>query len=204
VRERYNELTGSSLLKSENAKHNNKYERGFFVNTTLSSRAANKTQVLVINALFVALTLVATMFINLKLPIAGNGGLIHLGNVPLFLAAFVFGRRTGAIAGAFGMGLFDLISGWTIWAPFTFIIVGAMGYVAGLIGEKVPGKRAVIYSIAVIAALLIKIVGYYFAEVVLYGNWIAPFGSIPGNVLQVVFAGLVVVPLVARIKKRVL
>jgi uncharacterized membrane protein len=204
VRERYNELTGSSLLKSENTKHNNKYERGFFVNTTLSSRATNKTQVLVINALFVALTLVATMFINLKLPIAGNGGLIHLGNVPLFIAAFVFGRRTGAIAGAFGMGLFDLISGWTIWAPFTFIIVGAMGYVAGLIAEKVPGKRAVVYSIAVIAALLIKIVGYYFAEVVLYGNWIAPFGSIPGNVLQVVFAGLVVVPLVARIKKRIL
>jgi uncharacterized membrane protein len=204
VRERYNELTGSSLLKSENTKHNNKYERGFFVNTTLSSRATNKTQALVINALFVALTLVATMFINLKLPIAGNGGLIHLGNVPLFIAAFVFGRRTGAIAGAFGMGLFDLISGWTIWAPFTFIIVGAMGYVAGLIGEKVPGKRVVVYSIAVIAALLIKIVGYYFAEVVLYGNWIAPFGSIPGNVLQVVFAGLVVVPLVARIKKRIL
>lgn len=204
MRERYNELTGSSLLKSENTKHNNKYERGFFVNTTISSRATNKTQALVINALFVALTLVATMFINLKLPIAGNGGLIHLGNVPLFIAAFVFGRRTGAIAGAFGMGLFDLISGWTIWAPFTFIIVGAMGYVAGLIGEKVPGKRAVVYSIAVIAALLIKIVGYYFAEVVLYGNWIAPFGSIPGNVLQVVFAGLVVVPLVARIKKRVL
>lgn len=174
------------------------------MNTTLSSRATNKTQALVINALFVALTLVATMFINLKLPIAGNGGLIHLGNVPLFIAAFVFGRRTGAIAGAFGMGLFDLISGWTIWAPFTFIIVGAMGYVAGLIGEKVPGKRAVVYSIAVIAALLIKIVGYYFAEVVLYSNWIAPFGSIPGNVLQVVFAGLVVVPLVARIKKRVL
>ncbi|OOE08280.1 ECF transporter S component [Fictibacillus arsenicus] len=174
------------------------------MNTTLSSRATNKTQALVINALFVALTLVATMFINLKLPIAGNGGLIHLGNVPLFIAAFVFGRRTGAIAGAFGMGMFDLISGWTIWAPFTFIIVGAMGYVAGLIGEKVPGKRAIVYSIAVIAALLIKIVGYYFAEVVLYGNWIAPFGSIPGNVLQVVFAGLVVVPLVARIKKRIL
>lgn len=174
------------------------------MNTTISSRATNKTQVLVINALFVALTLVATMFINLKLPIAGNGGLIHLGNVPLFIAAFVFGRRTGAIAGAFGMGLFDLISGWTIWAPFTFIIVGAMGYVAGLIGEKVPGKRAVVYSIAVIAALLIKIVGYYFAEVVLYGNWITPFGSIPGNILQVVFAGLVVVPFVARIKKRIL
>ena len=37
------------------------------------------------------------------------------------------------LAGAFGMGLFDLLSGWTAWAPFTFIIVGAMGYVVGAI-----------------------------------------------------------------------
>ncbi|MFG6497562.1 ECF transporter S component [Fictibacillus sp. UD] len=174
------------------------------MNTTYSSIESTKTKTLVINALFVALTLVATMFINIKLPIAGNGGLIHLGNIPLFIAAFVFGRRTGAIAGAFGMGLFDLLSGWTIWAPFTFIIVGAMGYVAGLISEKVPGKRVIVYSMAVVVAMLIKVVGYYFAEVVLYSNWIQPFGSIPGNVLQVGFAGLIVVPLVARIKKRIL
>ncbi|GGB71788.1 ECF transporter S component [Fictibacillus barbaricus] len=174
------------------------------MNTTYSSLETTKTKVLVINALFVALTLVATMFINFKLPIMGNGGLIHLGNVPLFIAAFVFGRKTGAIAGAFGMGLFDLISGWTVWAPFTFVIVGAMGYVAGLISEKVPGKRVIVYTMAVIVAMIIKIVGYYFAEVVLYGNWIQPFGSIPGNVLQVVIAGIIVVPLVARIKKRIL
>ncbi|MET3730274.1 putative membrane protein [Fictibacillus halophilus] len=174
------------------------------MNTTYSSIQSTKTRMLVISALFVALTLVATMFINIKLPIAGNGGLIHLGNIPLFVAAFVFGRRTGAIAGAFGMGLFDLLSGYTIWAPFTFIIVGAMGYVAGVIAEKVPGKRVLVYSMAVVVAMLIKVVGYYFAEVVLYSNWIVPFGSIPGNILQVGFAGLVVVPLVARIKKRIL
>lgn len=166
-----------------------------------TSPSMSKTKTLVINALFIALTLVATMFINIKLPIMGNGGLIHLGNVPLFIAAFVFGRKTGAIAGAFGMGLFDLISGWAVWAPFTFIIVGLMGYLAGLMAEKIPGKKGIVYSLAVIVAMLIKIVGYYFAEVVLYGNWIQPFGSIPGNIMQVVLAGLIVIPLAGRIKK---
>ena len=39
----------------------------------------------------IALTLVATAFINIRLPIAANGGLVHLGNVPLFLAAIIFG-----------------------------------------------------------------------------------------------------------------
>lgn len=71
------------------------------------------------------------MFINVRLPFMGSGGLIHLGNVPLFIAAMMYGRKTGAVAGAFGMGLFDLISGWTAWAPFTFVIVGTMGYVIG-------------------------------------------------------------------------
>lgn len=132
----------------------------------------------------------------------GNGGLIHLGNVPLFIAAFIYGKKTGAIAGAFGMGLFDLISGWTAWAPFTFIIVGAMGFLAGLISEKAPGKRALVNTLAVVAALIVKIVGYYFAEVILYGNWIVPLGSIPGNVMQVVIAGIIVVPLVGRLKNR--
>ncbi len=171
------------------------------MNSTYSPTTTTKTKALVINALFIALTLVAT-FINIRLPLMGNGGLIHLGNVPLFIAAFVYGKKTGAIAGAFGMGLFDLLSGYALWAPFTFIIVGAMGFLAGLISEKVPGKRVLVNTLAVAAALIIKIVGYYFAEVIIYGNWILPFGSIPGNVMQVVIAGIIVVPLVARVKKR--
>lgn len=166
-----------------------------------TTKETTKTKVLVINALFIALTVVATMFINIRLPIMGNGGLIHMGNIPLFIAAFVYGRKTGAIAGAFGMGLFDIISGWALWAPFTFVIVGAMGYVAVLMAEKMPGKKVFVYSMAVVAALVIKIVGYYFTEVVLYGNWIQPFGSIPGNVMQVVIAGLIVIPLAGRMKK---
>lgn len=161
----------------------------------------NNTKSLVINGLFIALTLVATMFINIRLPMIGNGGLIHLGNVPLFLGAFIYGKRTGAIAGGIGMGLFDLISGWTAWAPFTLVIVGLMGYVSGLISEKLSLRPVVANTVAVVAALVIKIVGYYFAEVILFGNWIAPLGSIPGNVVQVAVAGIIVVPFAGKLKK---
>ena len=79
----------------------------------------SSVQFLTITAAFVALTYIFTAFINVKLPIAANGGLIHLGNVPLFIGAILFGKKTGAIAGGIGMGLFDLLSGWTLWAPFT-------------------------------------------------------------------------------------
>lgn len=156
---------------------------------------------LVITAVCIALTYVFTAFVNVRLPIGGNGGLIHLGNVPLFLAAILFGRKTGAITGAVGMGLFDLLSGWTLWAPFTFVIVGIMGYVVGIITEKHCGL--VWNSIAIACACLIKIAGYYVAEGIIYGNWVAPALSIPGNLIQVITAAILVIPIAGQLKKAV-
>ncbi|MCC6094962.1 MAG: ECF transporter S component [Eubacterium sp.] len=166
----------------------------------------NKTQELVTTALMIALTYVATWLINVRLPFVGSGGLIHLGNVPLFIAAILFGKKTGALAGGIGMGLFDLLSGWTAWAPFTFVIVGAMGFVVGWFAEKRPIRNVHVNdAVSMLIALAIKIVGYYFAEVILYGNWITPVGSIPGNVLQVGTAmviALAVLPLLRRVSRR--
>lgn len=180
--------------------------------TTKKTAASNvipfksRTQDLVTTALMIALTYVATWLINIRLPFVGSGGLIHLGNVPLFIAAILFGRRTGALAGGIGMGLFDLLSGWTAWAPFTLIIVGFMGFVVGLFAEKRPIRNVHLNdTVSMILALLIKIVGYYFAEVILYGNWITPLGSIPGNVLQVVTAAVIVLavlPVLRRVTRR--
>ena len=117
------------------------------------------TQELVITALFIAMVYVATWLINVRLPLAGSGGLIHLGNVPLFIGAMLFGRRTGALAGACGMGLFDIMSGWGAWAPFTFVIVGLMGYTVGYFAEKkpfgsMPGNIAQV-GFAIVVALLV-------------------------------------------------
>lgn len=146
---------------------------------------------MVITALFIALVFVLTRFVNVQLPFGGKGGLIHLGNIPMFIAAIVFGKRTGCIAGAVGMSLFDVLSGWLTWAPFTFVIVGLMGFMTGLITEKKKSHKFAWYTLAIVVALAIKIVGYYFTEVILYQNFIVPFASIPGNVIQVSFAGIV-------------
>ena len=91
--------------------------------TVKTENSIGQVQFLTITALFIALTYVFTAFVNVRLPITANGGLIHLGNVPLFICAILFGKKSGALAGGIGMGLFDLLSGWTAWAPFTFIIV---------------------------------------------------------------------------------
>lgn len=140
-------------------------------------------------AVATALVCVFTAFVNIKLPIGGEGGLIHLGNIPLFLFAILCGKKVGMIAGGIGMALFDLLSGWVIWSPFTLIIVGAMGFVVGLFGHKRPTYLNV--TIGIILAIIIKVVGYYFAELIIYSNLITPFASVLGNVIQVSFAGIV-------------
>ena len=154
-----------------------------------------------ITALFIALVYVFTAFVNIRLPIAANGGLIHLGNVPLFIGAILFGKRVGAIAGGVGMALFDLLSGWTAWAPFTLVIVGLMGFTVGLIAEKSDQIYSYIAAIAI--AGVIKIVGYYIAEAIIYQNFFVPVSSIPGNLLQIGFAALIVIAVIVPLKKAV-
>lgn len=167
-------------------------------NTQRKSMTGSDIRFWVVAAVFTALTYVFTAFVNVRLPFGGNGGLIHLGNVPLFLAAILYGKKTGAIAGSIGMGAFDLFSGWTLWAPFTFVIVGLMGYTVGAITEKHQkfGWRV----FAMVIALFIKIAGYYVAEGIIYGNWIAPVMSIPGNIIQVVTAAVIVAVIAGRLK----
>lgn len=154
-----------------------------------TSSNSSRVKSLAITAICLVLVYVFTAVVNIRLPFAPNGGLVHLGNVPLFVAAILFGKRTGMIAGGIGMGLFDLLSGWTLWAPFTLVIVGCMGFVVGAITEKRKNMGFII--LALIAACAIKIVGYYFAEVVIYGNWVVPFTSIPGNLIQIGVAAVI-------------
>lgn len=158
-------------------------------------------RMLTVTALFIALTYIFTAFINVRLPIAANGGLIHLGNVPLFLCAILFGKKSGAIAGGIGMGLFDLLSGWTAWAPFTFVTVGLMGYAVGAITGKHHGFAWNVLSFAVAAA--IKVAGYYIAEVILYGSLITPAASVPGNLVQVGIAAVIVLIIAKPLQKAV-
>ena len=50
---------------------------------------------------FAALTFLLTRYIQVQI-IPAKGGLVHLGNVPMFFAAAFFGKRVGAICGGVG------------------------------------------------------------------------------------------------------
>lgn len=158
---------------------------------------------LIVTSMLIALVFVSTILLNIKLPITANGGLVHLGTAMLFIASIVFGPKKGALAGAIGMGLFDLVSGWTLWAPFTIVARGLQGYIVGKIawsnGRK--GNSLVFNLIATIASIPVMLAVYYICERVLYGSWIIPIASIPGNIVQNVVGICVAIPVGIVLKK---
>lgn len=147
-------------------------------------------------AVFTALTFVFTMFI--QIPTGSVGGMVHIGNIPLFIAAAFFGKRTGAIVGGVGMALSDLLTGWVPWAPITLITVGLMGFIYALIINRKPTIVKLI--IASIAMLAVKVAGYYVGEVIMYSSFIIPLASIPGNIIQIAVNSVIAVPVILLIK----
>lgn len=167
------------------------------------SKSRTQTFDLILTAMLIALIFVATIFLNIKLPISANGGLVHLGTAMLFISSILFGPKKGAIAGAVGMGLFDLISGWTLWAPFTILTRGFQGYLVGKIAwsKGRNGTSMVFNLLATIVSIPFMLAGYYLCEGILYGNWIMPAASIPGNIVQNVIGILVAIPVCIALKK---
>lgn len=167
------------------------------------SQSRQKTFDLIITAMLAALVFVSTFFLNIKLPIAANGGLVHLGTAMLFIASILFGPKKGALAGAIGMGIFDIVGGWLVWAPITIVSRGLQGYIVGKIawskGRK--GNSIALNLIATIVSMPFMIAVYYIGEGILYGNWIAPLASIPGDVLQNVLGVIIAVPVCVALKK---
>lgn len=150
-----------------------------------------KTSKLVLTALMMGIILIATMFI--KVPIPFTQGYAHLGDAMIFLSVLLLGKRYGAVAAAFGSAMGDVLGGFAIWAPWTFLIKGLMALLMGAFIEQMVKKNkhhvklfgVPVIEIAGMALAGIEMVtGYYLAEGFIYGNWATPILGVPWNIGQ--------------------
>ncbi|WP_432363456.1 ECF transporter S component [Sporosarcina sp. UB5] len=161
-----------------------------------------KTFDLVLTAILATLVLVSTMFINIKLPF-GQGGLIHLGTAMLLIISILFGPKKGALAGAIGMGLFDIFGGWLIWAPTTIVARALQGYIVGKIAwsKGHRGDNLRLNILGAVASMPVMLAVYYIGQGIMFNNWVAPLASIPGDIIQNVVGLLIAIPLCLALKK---
>jgi uncharacterized membrane protein len=131
------------------------------------------TKRLALIALLSSLIMVSTFFINIPLTITG-GGLFHLGRIFIFLIALTLGNKY-SIAGAIGLTMFDLLSGYAIWAPVTFVASFGMAILVSSIGFRKQSYITIILaqlSGAVFATFL-----YYIYEALFISSFTAALVS---------------------------
>ena len=150
----------------------------------------NNLKKLILAALFAALSCVATM--SIRIPTPGTGGYIHPGDAIVILSGVILGPVWGFLAGGIGSALSDLIGGYFVYVPITFVIKGLVALAAGLLYQKV-GKtqksRYVAVVLGGVADIILVAGGYFVCEYFIYGAGAA--ASIPANIIQGV-GGLVI------------
>lgn len=126
-----------------------------------------RTQKIVIAAMIASLTCVATMIIKVPMPY----GYANLGDCIVLLGGWVLSPLYGFMAAGIGSALADILSGYALYAPVTFVIKGVMALVA-YYGVKCFGKKISSFTAQLISgtiAELIMAAGYYIYEGFLYG-----------------------------------
>jgi uncharacterized membrane protein len=152
---------------------------------------------LALSAVMTALVAMATFMVQIPNP--PTGGYINFGDIMIFVSALAFGPIVGGIAGSFGSFISDIVSGYGYFAPFTFVVKGTEGVLAGLISNKRNMSRDVV---AVIIAGAEMIIGYFLAEFFpLQYGW-AALTEVPGNVSQILVGGIIGIPIAIIIRKR--
>ena len=91
------------------------------------------TRQIVMTAMFAALTLLATFIIKIQTP---TFGYIHLGDAFVLLSGFFLGPFLGGLAAGIGSALSDLLGGYAIWVPGTFVIKYFTAFVAAFVFEE--------------------------------------------------------------------
>lgn len=94
----------------------------------------NPTKFVALSTTFTALVFIATAIFQLA--ITATNGYFNFGEAMVYLAALIGGPLVGLVAGAVGSSLSDIITGYGIYAPGTFVVKGIEGYVAGYLFFK--------------------------------------------------------------------
>ena len=143
-----------------------------------------QTKKMVIAAMFAALACVATMAI--RVPTPGTGGYIHPGDAVVILCGIFLNPGAAFLAAGMGSAMADLLGGYFLYVPITFVIKGLVAFLAGHAFRRLSGhlkNRTVAVAICGLIDVALAAGGYCFCESFIYGT-AAAFASVPANLIQ--------------------
>lgn len=153
--------------------------------SAITVRSTSFSKQLVFTAVFAALCCVSTILIVIPLP----NGYFNTGDVFVLLAGWCLGPLYGSAAAGLGSALADIIGGYAVYAPATFLIKAADGLVVYFLCallKKCIRKEGLDFLPRLLSALVgegLMVGGYFLYECILYGYGGAAV-SVLGNTLQ--------------------
>lgn len=133
--------------------------------------------------MFASLTTVMTLLFRIPIPHAQ--GYVNIGDAVVLLAALIMGPAAGFWVGAIGSALADMIAGYAMYMPFTFIVKGLEGLSAGIIYQKTTNKFLAVFIPALWMAF-----GYFITDWILYGIT-AAIAAVLMNILQGIIGSII-------------
>ncbi len=132
-------------------------------------------QRIVLSAVFIAFTCVATMLIKFPTP---TFGYIHVGDCMVLLCGVILGPGAGALAAGIGSALADLFSGYLVYVPATFVIKALTALFAGLLYHRMvqketgSGRKTLSVVLGGVLGESVMVAGYFVFE-----TFLAAFGN---------------------------
>ncbi len=157
-----------------------------------TAKSAPAVVQLVLTPVMTALVFVVTFLPFLRIPLPGvPGGYFNFGDIVIFAAALTFGPVVGGFAGGVGSSLADVASGSAAFAPFTLVVKGSEGLVAGYVARRGFRRNELL---AWLSGGFILVAGYFMTVTFLYGLPLALFPELPADIVQAVSGGAVGLP----------
>jgi uncharacterized membrane protein len=201
------------------AKNEMKFDSNEKTRKIVEPKKFSKARFVAISGIMIALETVMTILVAIRIP--ATQGYFNLGEMIIYISAIVFGPIIGFLTGAIGAGLADIILGYSLYAPATFVIKGFEGYIVGLIYKKFSRKsneytpkstindntsdksinNVIKMAISILPGAIIMVLGYFLFQIII---GVAPEGAlveVPINIIQCVIGALMTIIIVPIINK---
>ena len=164
-----------------------------------------KTSVTVLTAMMMCIIMVA-IFV-LRIPIPFTQGYVNLSDGMIFIAIGLLDKRHSIAAASLGSMMGDILGGFAMWAPWTFVIKGVMALVTVLIIDAFAHKhftgkaKIAVRILAMSCGGLFMVFGYFIAEGMMYGSWAVAALGVPWNIGQFVVGIILALVILSALNK---
>jgi uncharacterized membrane protein len=131
----------------------------------------------------VMIPLVTVMTMVFRIPVPATQGYFNFGDSGVILVSMLFGPYVGLISGGLGSSLADILSGYSFYAPITFLAKGVEGFIVGVIFTGFHKRSKLLAYASGPLGGLFMVSSYFFFQTYFFGIGGA-LAELPWNVLQ--------------------